>query len=56
MTEDKIMIEHTHTKTWIWMGRKETICTECFEVLSHEDKPMRWTNQKTGKVEAEFND
>ena len=36
------MCEHTNTKTWNWMGREETVCTDCFEVLWHENKPMTW--------------
>ena len=34
------MCEHTNTKTWKWMGRQETVCTDCWKVLEHEDKPM----------------
>ena len=37
------MCEHTNTKTWKWMGRMETVCTDCWKVLEHEDKPMTWS-------------
>ena len=36
------MCEHTNTKTLNWMGRKETVCTDCWETTWHEDTPMTW--------------
>ena len=40
------MCEHTNTKTWKWMGRMETVCTDCWEVTWHEDKPMTWSHKE----------
>ena len=36
------MCEHTNTKTLNWMGRQETVCTDCWETTWHEDTPMTW--------------
>ena len=38
------MCEHTNTKTWKWMGREETVCTNCWNVLWHEERPMTWSH------------
>ena len=40
------MCEHTSTKTWRWMGRDETVCLDCWEVVWHEDKPMTWSHKE----------
>ena len=40
------MCEHTNTKTWRWMGRDETVCLDCWEVVWHEDKPMTWSHKE----------
>ena len=40
------MCEHTKTKTWRWMGRDETVCLDCWEVVWHEDKPMTWSHKE----------
>ena len=37
------MCEHTNTKTMKWMGREETVCTDCWNTTWHEDKPMTWS-------------
>lgn len=37
------MCKHEKTKTWSWMGRVETVCTDCWTVTWHEDKPMTLT-------------
>ena len=50
------MCTHENTKNWVWMGRKETVCTDCGTAIWHEDKPMCWTDTKTGKVVAVFDD
>ena len=37
------MCNHTNTKTMKWMGRMETVCTDCWTTVWHENKPMTWT-------------
>ena len=37
------MCDHKTTKTLKWMGRKKTVCTDCWETTWHEDKPMTWS-------------
>jgi hypothetical protein len=50
------MCTHDNTKKWVWMGRTEIVCTDCFDMMWHEDKPMTWTDMDTGKVVAVFDD
>jgi len=55
MSEDTIMrCEHKNTKTWTWMSRQETVCTDCWKDIWHEDKPMAWTDMETGEVVVRF--
>ena len=37
------MCDHKTTKTLTWMGRQETVCTDCWETTWHEDTPMTWS-------------
>ena len=34
------------TYTQFWMGRTEKVCSDCFEVMWHEDKPMTWCDER----------
>ena len=43
VSERYTMCDHKTTKTLKWMGRQETVCTDCWETTWHEDKPMTWS-------------